>query len=430
MSVNSCRRLARWYILCAMGTAATQTGTEATQAETDGQGAVDGAAILANARAVAPILREEAAENERGRQLTSRAVETLRSTGVFRMSMPRSWGGPEVDICTQVEIVEELSAADGSAGWCAMVGSEGGYFTAALDDAVGRRLYPDLDVVTAGMVSPFGKLHRVDGDYRFEGRWPFGSGCTHADVMYAGARVFNDGEPVMVDGRPEIRYPLLPAREFQIVDTWDTTGLAGTGSHDFTIADAFVPAEQTFQWRDLRKERREGPLYAWPGMFVARFPGVPLGIARAALEVAEELLADKVLAPEMRPAHEDARVRAEVARAYALVGSARSYVFDVLGAFWSTLETGAEPSFRQRAALSGLHVHTVQTCREAVRILADVVGSASIYRRCPLERHGRDLATMDKHTVAQPRRMELVGALWLEVEGILDEVMVTRERIV
>src|SRR6266508_5124742 len=93
---------------------------------------LDGPTILANARGVAPLLRDEAAASERERRLTSRAVDALRSTGAFRMPMPRSWGGPEVDVLTQIDIVEELSRADGSAGWCAMIGSDGGFFTAAL----------------------------------------------------------------------------------------------------------------------------------------------------------------------------------------------------------------------------------------------------------------------------------------------------------
>ncbi|MCO5972378.1 acyl-CoA dehydrogenase family protein [Actinoallomurus soli] len=381
---------------------------------------LDGPAILAAARAVAPVLREEAEAGERGRRLTPRAVEALRSTGVFRMAMPRAWGGPEVDIRTQTEIIEELSAADGAAGWCAMIGSDGGFYTAPLEDSVARGLYPDLDMITAGWIVPAGRLHRVAGGYRLEGRWQFGSGCTHADVIIGGALVFEDGAPVMTeDGRPETRVAMLPAGEFEILDTWHTTGLAGSGSHDYAVEGAFVPAGQTFRFGDLRRRRRAGTLYAWPGMFFANLPGVPLGIARAALRSAEQILADKMLVPEMRPAREDPRVRAGVAQVHAMVGAARSYQYDVLGELWSTLETGAEPSLRLRAALVGAHMHTIRTCRDAVRLLADVVGSASIYRRCPLERHQRDLTTIGQHLMGQPKIMEMAGALWLGVDKAL-----------
>lgn len=385
----------------------------------------DGFTILDNARAAAPALRDEAERNERNRRLTPRAVEVLRSTGVFRMPMPRAWGGPELDICTQVEILEELAAADGSAGWCAMVGSDGGYYTAALDDAVGRELYPDLDAVTAGWIAPAGRLRRVPGGYRLDGRWQFGSGCTHADVIVGGAMVVDDddGDASVrtAEDLPETRVVVLPADRFEFLDTWNTTGLAGTGSHDYRIADAFVPAEQTFRFRDLRRRRRKGALYAWPGMFFANFPAVALGIGRAALDVTEQLLEDKVLMPETRPARDDGRVRACVAEAHAMVGASRSYVMDTLGDLWSTLEAGAEPSLRQRARLRGLHGYTLRSCRDAVRTLADTVGSASIDRRCPLERHLRDLTTIGQHLLAQTRSMETAGALWLRAESALNE---------
>src|SRR3954463_10554335 len=163
----------------------------ATTTDTTTKAMLDGPTILANVRASAPVLREEAAACERDRQLTRRAVDTLRSTGAFRMPMPRAWGGPELDVPTQIEIVEEISRADGSAGWCAMIGSDGGFLSAALDDDVGRGLFRDLDASSAGFLQPAGRLDTVTGGYRLSGRWPFASGCTHADVMLTGALVFD-----------------------------------------------------------------------------------------------------------------------------------------------------------------------------------------------------------------------------------------------
>jgi alkylation response protein AidB-like acyl-CoA dehydrogenase len=381
---------------------------------------LDGQTILANARSVAHLLAAEAPECERLRRLTPRAVDALRATGVFRMPMPTAWGGPEVDIRTQVEIVEELSAADGSAGWCAMIGSDAGFYTAALDDAAARELYPDLDAVTAGWVVPAGKLHRVDDGYLLEGRWQFGSGCTHADVIIGGAIVCADGPPVISDdGRPEMRVAMLPADRFEMLDTWYTTGLAGSGSHDYRIDGAFVPAEHTFRFRDLRNRRRDGVLYGWPGMFFANFSGVPLGIARAALQAAEQVLADKILMPEGRPARHEPRVRAAVASAHATVGAARSYVFEVLDELWATLEAGDQPSLRLRARLFGMHGHTLRACREAVGLLAESVGSSAIYRGCGLERQLRDLTTIGAHVLTQQRSTEAAGALWLGVEDVI-----------
>jgi alkylation response protein AidB-like acyl-CoA dehydrogenase len=373
---------------------------------------LDAPAILRNVRALAGVLREEADENERLRRLTPLAVDALRSTGVFRMPMPRAWGGPEVDPLTQLEIIEELSRADGSTGWCAMIGSDGGYYSAALTDEAGRALYPQLDAVTAGWVQPGGRLEPAGDGYRLSGHWRFGSGCTHADVIVAGATVWADGAPVLdAHAEPEWRIALLPASGVEILDTWNTTGLAGTGSHDYRVDDAFVPLDHTFRFGD---RHRDGALYAWPGLFAVNLLAAPLGVGRAAIDTAERLLEDKVLMPELRPARDDPRVRTAIAQAEALLGSARSYAYDVVGEFWESLWSGDEPERRQRAALAGSYGHTVRSCREAVELLAEAVGSDAIFRDSPIERHRRDLATMAHHILAQLKLLGIVGGLWID----------------
>jgi alkylation response protein AidB-like acyl-CoA dehydrogenase len=355
---------------------------------------LDAAAILDRARAAVPVLAAEAEAGEQGRRLTPTAVDALRSTGVFRMAMPASWGGAEVTPPDQVGIVEALARADGSAGWCGAIGAAGGFLTANLADDAGRELYPSVDAVTAGWVVPTGRL-RPDGDgYRLSGRWQFGSGCTHADVILGGALVDGPGH--------EVRIALVPAEVVDVVDNWATTGLAGSGSHDYRIDDVAVPRAHTFAWGEVR---RPGPLYAWPGSFTVNLLGVPLGIAG-------DELATKVLLPEGRPALDEPRVRLAVSRAEALVGSARSYVADVVGRFWATVAAGEEPDRRQRAAVAGLHRHTARSCLAAVELLADALGTTSIRRGCALERHRRDLLTIGQHVTVQDRLLEVLGGLW------------------
>jgi len=224
--------------------------------------------------------------------------------------------------------------------------------------------------------------------------------------------VFDAGDMVTgPDGRPQWRIALLPADAYEVLDTWHTTGLAGSGSHDYSAENAFVPEEQTFSFSD--GTRREGTLYAWPGLFIANAPGVCLGIARDALDVARAIWIDKVIVPDMKPARDDPRVRAAVARAEAMVGSVRSYTYDQLGSFWATLDAGDTPTPEQRAALAGSYAHTFRTCRGAVSLLYEEVGSQSVYRSCPLDRHLRDLMTISQHIMGQTRMLEMAGALWL-----------------
>ncbi len=167
---------------------------------------LDDAAIMARVKEIDPIVREHAAEAEHERRLSPAVVDALRWTGVFRMAMPAAWGGPETDICKQVEIIESLARADASAGWCAMIGSESGFFASYIDEAAARRLFPSLDTIVAGFQGPAGKLEVCDGGYRLSDRWSFGSGVTHADVILGGATVTENGEPRRTkSGRPDVR---------------------------------------------------------------------------------------------------------------------------------------------------------------------------------------------------------------------------------
>ena len=145
--------------------------------------------------------------SQKARRLPRDLVDALKTAGVFRMSMPEAWGGSALPLPDQVRIVESLAYADPSVGWCVMIGSDSGFYSAFLDDAAARELWTDIDDITAGWLFPGGQAESVDGGYRVSGRWKFASGCTHADVMVAGCIVMNDnGAPVLgPDGMPVVR---------------------------------------------------------------------------------------------------------------------------------------------------------------------------------------------------------------------------------
>jgi len=196
-----------------------------------GNGHLDGPAIWARVNEVDPVVREHTRQAEINRHLSKPVVDALRWAGVFRMAMPIAWGGPELDVCSQVEVIERLARADASAAWCAMIGVESGFFASYLDDSVARVRYPGLDMITAGFQGPAGALEPCCGGYRLSGQWSFGSGINHADVIVGGAFVMENGQPRSTrSGRPEHRIALLPTEQWEVFETWDPDGLAGTGA--------------------------------------------------------------------------------------------------------------------------------------------------------------------------------------------------------
>ena len=167
----------------------------------------------------------------------------------------------------QCEVYEVLGAADASVAWCVKIGSDSGYFAAQLEESAARTLYPDLDYVTAGQVPPNGIGERVDGGYRLSGHWTFGSGSTHADVIATGFLVTEHGKPVMRDGAPQSRIAFAPASLFEVLDTWHSTGLAGSGSNDYRVKNLFVPEAHTIAQDDppRRTSRRTATSgCSWP----------------------------------------------------------------------------------------------------------------------------------------------------------------------
>jgi indole-3-acetate monooxygenase len=372
--------------------------------------ALDGAAILAAARALVPEVQASADAIAAQRRLPPALVAQLRNAGVFRMPMPRAWGGPEMTPRAQTEVVELLSAADPSVGWCAMIGSDSGFYGAFLDEAVARKLYPDLDAVTAGLLQPGGQARRAAGGYRVSGRWGFGSGCTHADVLIGGCLVFDGDAPVMTErGLPEWRVMMAPASDWQILDTWYTTGLAGSGSNDYAAADLFVPAEHSFSL--FERSRRAEPLYAFNGMFFANMHGVPLGLARRAIDAVREIAEQKVVMPDMVRMKDVPRVRSALARAEMQLGAARAYTYETLDAIWEQLLRGDELTREQRVALALSRIHSFRTAREVASAMVDAAGTTAIYASSPLDRLLRDAITMSQHVVAQERMVEMVGGI-------------------
>ena len=206
-----------------------------------GQAEPGEAPVLHAAIALAPQIRAASEEIERERRLPASIVDALKQAGVFGMAMPRAWGGPELDPLTQFRVLEALAMADASVGWCAMINCDGGYITAFLDQDVGRRMYPDLQSGTAATATPTGQALRVTGGYRVSGRFPFASGCRHCEWVWVGCVVMADGTPVMdANGVPETRQCVLRLSQCEILDTWYTTGLRGTGSNDLLVKDVFV----------------------------------------------------------------------------------------------------------------------------------------------------------------------------------------------
>ena len=208
-------------------------------------------ALIAAARGVAPRIRDAADEIEAARQLPDHIVDLLKSIGAFRLIQPRWLGGHDADPVTQILFIAELAKADASAAWCIMIGCDGGFVTRDLEPALAREMYADVDVATCGAAFPPWTAKRVEGGYLASGRWPYASGVTHSSWVQFGCRVVAN-DSAEAENAGFVRF-VVPQHEVTIHDTWRTTGMCGTGSHDIEVQDLFVPDERSLPPRPSRR---------------------------------------------------------------------------------------------------------------------------------------------------------------------------------
>lgn len=382
------------------------------------------------AAALAPLVLASAQEGERSRRLSAPLAEAMAQAGLFRLWIPRAIGGEEADPMTLVRVVEEISRADGAAGWCIAIGGGYGVFGGYLGKDAARDIYgSDPLVRVAGALRPFGTAKIVDGGYRVTGRWPLGSGCQHSGWMIGNCRIFDGDQPRLhPDGTTVMRFMLFPTAQCEIFDTWHSIGLRGTGSHDYAIADTFVPSARSLSFREPPAE--QGPLYAFPtiALFGAALAAVPLGIARHAIDILVELVGRKIATRSRKLLGEDALVQADLGRAEALLGSGRAFLYGTLGEAWQAVSAGKALSVAERATLWLASTHAANAAKQATELMFGAGGSASVDVSCGLERCVRDVHAAVQHLTLAPANYQMAAAAYLGADMRSTPLLISDDR--
>lgn len=375
-----------------------------------------GDTLRAHAHQLAARVADAAAAIEEQRRIPPPLVADLARAGLFRMLVPSRAGGLEVEPRVMLDAIETIARGDGSAGWAVMIGATTGLIAAYLPDTATHEIFVATpDGVTGGVFHPRGRATVVDGGYRVSGRWPLASGCQHCAWLLGGCIVFADGEPKLREnGAPEARMMIFPAGAAQIIDTWNVSGLRGTGSHDIAVDDLFVPAERSV-WFSSDPVRRGGALYAFPvfGLLALGIAAVALGIARGAIDDLLELAGAKVPTGSRRPLAERSATQATVAQATALVAAAHAHLRATVDEVWRTATSGGAVTLEQRARLRLAATQTVRDAARAVDLAYECGGATSIYADSALQRRFRDVHVATQHILVAPATYELAGRVLL-----------------
>jgi alkylation response protein AidB-like acyl-CoA dehydrogenase len=374
--------------------------------------------VVDRARKLQPLVRRYADQAEVERRLPAEVAEAMAREGLYRLAAPRVYGGAEAPPRTQIEVIEALSLADGSAGWNLMIGIET-FGLVAPGFSPDEDFLSDPGAILCSSTAAVGRAEEAEGGVRLTGRWPFVSGCHNARVFGGLCQLHRGGEPV--EGRPPV-FALVDRGQFEIEDTWKVGGLRGSGSHDVHVDDVFVPGARLGATLGGVYTRRntcgDSPLFRIPlgSRLAYNKVGVGFGIARAALDAFTELAVGKVPRFTGTTLRERPFAQRAIARAEVRLRSARAFVFERVDALWEALLAGRGVTDKERALLQIACSDAAAASVEAVDLVAEAAGTTANDLGFALERQQRDVRVVRQHFTVAPHHLEDGGRVLLGME--------------
>ena len=374
--------------------------------------------LVGQARALGKSLAERAERIEAARTLPEDVIADLRDAGLFRLFVPNELGGPEADVATAIDVIAEISRHDGSAGWCVMIAGTTSLLAGFLPEAHARRIYGSADACTGGFAALMGRARVVDGGLRVNGNWAWGSGTRHCTHIGGGVQLVDDsGNRLRREDGLATPFVFFDPSQVQFTDTWHVTGLAGSGSSDYAVNDAFVPEGRWVQIGST-PARLEGPLWRFPfyGMLASGIAAVSIGLLDGAIDRFVEVATFKKPQGSSRRLSERTHAQAELSAAEATARSTRAFLADALGTAWRHASAGQPLSIEQRRRIRLAAADAAQRCAEALIRLQRQAGGTAVYLREPLQRAVRDGQVAATHAMVADRIYELAGRLRLGLD--------------
>ena len=359
-------------------------------------------ALLTAARALLPGLAAREPTTMATRHVPAETIAAYHQAGILRVMQPRCFGGLQASFGIFSDIVEILAEGCAASAWVYAVLGEHQWIIACMPERAQRDVWGDTPLaVASSSLAPRETARATSGGWRLSGRFPFSSGCLHAQWAIIGARCEDAA------GNRPTRYLLVPMREVDIVDDWEVLGLRGTGSRSLSLDDVFVPAYRSILLRDLYDGTTPGaevhadyPLLRAPRGLLVPFslPGVAFTLARRALDLVAGSLRTR-LSRGVRVMGESEVVQQQLGEAAAEIETAALIMNARRAASLALVDSGAaippEQVMRNRRDIA----FAVWQSRRGVERLVELAGARTVYDAEPLQSLWRDMVTISTHTV-------------------------------
>ena len=379
--------------------------------------------LLARARDLRPLLERRAAETDQLRHLPPDVVEVLRQSGLCRLFEPRRFGGFETSVRTYLEVVAEVGRGCGSTAWVASLVNVCAWLASLFPERAQRDVWgTNPDAWVAGSLNPIGSTTPVDGGWRVSGRWPWASGCMHAQWAACGINMKNADGQIVNAG-----LSLMPMSDLTIEDTWHMAGMRGTGSNTIVANNVFVPEHRFLPYPSAlggtyATEHTDEVLYkvAFVPVTILILVSAQLGVARAALDFTiAKAGARGITHTRFAKQHESAGFQILVAEAAAKIETAYLHAFRCADDLDRHARSGSYPDVTARARMRLDVSLAAKQCREAVDMLVSAHGTSSLADVSPMQRLWRDVHVASHHAITEWQvNLEVYGKALLGQENI------------
>ncbi|MEP1142423.1 MAG: acyl-CoA dehydrogenase family protein [Henriciella sp.] len=371
--------------------------------------------LVASAQKISREISSKATEAESNRKISDDIIAMISDAEIYQMLVPKKYGGLEMSISDYIEVILALSPLDASAGWTTSFYIGHNWMWNLLPEQAQQEIFADGPSARGPvMVAPTVVATPKSDGFVLNGRAKWGTGSAHAQWCMVGGVVASDKA-----GPPDIRMFAMPWREARIEDTWHTSGMAATASHDVIFEDVFIPAHRMMKVADVKAGSppgatlHENSLYYTPFTpFLCLIASAPLvavarGISQHAIARAKEFVSSY----SGKTSADNPALQIRLAKADLMSRAAETLLRDLA----SELEEGGKRApvpIEERVVMRAKASYIATVARDTATLLSQGGGASAQMKDSPLQRAMRDLNMASCHVVFdQDPTMELHGKM-------------------
>jgi alkylation response protein AidB-like acyl-CoA dehydrogenase len=370
-------------------------------------GAPDAAELVARVKELHPLLAKNAAQGERDRRVVEESIEALTEAGLFRMTVPKRFGGHQTSMRTVLDVSAAVAEADGGTSWVVTLVNVCNWMTGLFPEQAQREVFgTDPDTKVSGVLTPTAETRRTDGGWRVTGKWYYNSGSWHASWAVLGVPLTDVSGEVVDQG-----LALIPRVDMDLEDTWFVAGMKSSGSNCLVAEDVFVPEHRVLRVPEAIAGRYPSEHTADEALYRSAFipvlslvlVGPQLGMGKAALDYVLSKAAKKPISYTFYEAQRDSvGFQLQIAEAARLIDTAHLHAYRAAGDIDEAAARGVYPDLVTRARVRSDIGYAAETITAAIDILLYAHGAASFADVNPLQRIWRDSSTAARHAVVSP----------------------------